>query len=332
MVKELKAVDPESMAYLAQYGVPGMKWGIRKSFDGKIGVAKSQKDPSKPTTDIPARHLNDLPMSKGAYRSAKGPVKRALNDLNNSPKYKGKHVLEEPLKSEYRRDAGKAVGEGMLKGVKRANLKSTAVRIASVIAVVSAAKIAISIATVGLVVHAKQPEIFFKPIWDENGFLVDFEEFAEDELNHADSERNRMTNNVASFLASQGVNVEEDLLQYGVKGMKWDKNLTPEEKAEKERLKKLGESLNSDMKALAGALDKTNKASRDKALRRAGSPLFDTPVGYMAKTKAYFEKGGFFGLGKGKIRTEGADLKWTVKQGKVNKFIESQFKKVTGNK
>lgn len=116
---------------------------------------------------------------------------------------------------------------------------------------------------------------------------------------------------VVGVLDRLGVEVPSDEFgHYGVKGMKWDKNLTPEER-EKKRLERLAKE----------AEQTTNQNNKAIAFLKENN-LFDKKVLYLQQTGAKYVKNARGGT---ELVFTGAKARTAVKQGKLNKLIEDIF-------
>jgi hypothetical protein len=117
---------------------------------------------------------------------------------------------------------------------------------------------------------------------------------------------------VTDVLGAIGIEVPaSEISHYGVKGMKWDKNLTPEER-EKKRLE-----------ALAKEAEKiTNQNNKAEAFAKVGDNLFDKKVTYINQGGAKYIQNALGGkeLGFTTLKARSA-----VKQGKINRLIEDIF-------
>ena len=116
---------------------------------------------------------------------------------------------------------------------------------------------------------------------------------------------------VVGVLDRLGVEVPSDEFgHYGVKGMKWDKNLTPEER-EKKRLELLAKA----------AEQTTNQNNKALAFLKENN-LFDKKVLYLQQTGAKYVKNA---RGGKELVFTGAKARTAVKQGKLNRLIEDIF-------
>lgn len=117
---------------------------------------------------------------------------------------------------------------------------------------------------------------------------------------------------VVEVLDRLGIEVpSNEFGHYGVKGMKWDKNLTPEER-EKKRLAELA-------KAAEKATNQNNRAS---ALAKLGNNLFDKKTSYVQQTGAKYVKNA---LGGRELTFTGIKGRSVTKQGAINRLIEDIF-------
>lgn len=175
-----------------QYGVKGMKWGVRKDDSGKSSVTKGPGDKA-------AKDLHPTELRKSVYKSAKGKVAKNLNALNNSAKYKGKSVKSGPLKKEYQKDLEAAIRDGMISGIKSAHVKRILKNVAIGVITIGAAQTIIGLGTASLLLHEEETlNLYLTPVWDDDGFLVDLE-LTEDDLKH-----------------------------YGIPGMRWGRRKQPD--------------------------------------------------------------------------------------------------------
>ena len=116
---------------------------------------------------------------------------------------------------------------------------------------------------------------------------------------------------VADALEAVGIDVSaSEIGHYGVKGMKWDKNLTPEER-EKKRLELLAKA----------AEQTTNQNNKALAFLKENN-LFDKKVLYLQQTGAKYVKNA---RGGKELVFTGTKARTAVKQGKLNKLIEDIF-------
>lgn len=156
MSDELKAIDPVNN-FLAQYGVPGMKWGRRKSrgpssvrvktTDGKLaGTATAAPGVSKRQLKKAVKNDPDLQLVRG--KTTSGTTSKPRNTLSNNPK--NRRMTDAELRAKVNRlqmekqlaDLSKSTkGENFVKGL----LKDTGKQIARDVTK-SLARAAISVA------------------------------------------------------------------------------------------------------------------------------------------------------------------------------------------
>lgn len=132
---------------------------------------------------------------------------------------------------------------------------------------------------------------------------------------------------VVETLDRLGIEVpSEEFGHYGVKGMKWDSKLTPEERAEKERI---------NAEKLAGTYVKGD----EKYDTKGDSTFLNDKLSF---TTTYSSRAEVEQWAKGKKSSRLFDVTKTVKdlkgtrsatrQGRVNAFIENAFNKLMGKK
>lgn len=109
--------------YLEHYGVPGMKWGVRKNRTGHVksvvrrtplrGSDESQKDPIVKKASGVEGGASSFKRTKKAYSKSRESIKQGLREINKSEQYKGKDLTDpkNPLTKEYHKTVSGMVTE-----------------------------------------------------------------------------------------------------------------------------------------------------------------------------------------------------------------------------
>ena len=103
--------------HLAQYGVPGMKWGVRKRRGSTPSSPSQPKTKSKPTKEAPTKVPNSFKNKPQNRRMSDAELRNKLNRLQMEKQYKeltaspkGKSFVKELLA-----DTGKQAARGLAK-------------------------------------------------------------------------------------------------------------------------------------------------------------------------------------------------------------------------
>lgn len=176
--------------FLAHHGIKGQKWGVRREKTGHISVASSKQ--LKPRD----RKAKDLYKSAANYSravqkdpssfelaEAKGQLRRALKRVNSMPKFKGVN-LNDPINSDIRTAYHEEVRNQTVGAFRKANrnvsrVKKTALGVAVYVTLTSGVPVAALFANsyeAGLLQHDDDNyDLIFKPVFDDNGHVIDYE-------------------------------------------------------------------------------------------------------------------------------------------------------------